>query len=126
MSIEPQDGRGVDEQGQAAVRRLIDASSGNVTIVVEGEIDLAAAAVLRAALADMTNARRVIIDLGGTAFMDCAGFAPIAELRERLDSGGLLIRNPTRRVRRLLGLLGQEHLIEPDDNDRTRLGVDRR
>ncbi|MGH8912404.1 MAG: STAS domain-containing protein [Acidimicrobiia bacterium] len=105
-----------DASVQVVARQLGD----DTTVVVAGEIDLATAPRLREvlALADRAanGAGRVFIDLSEVTFMDCAGFAPIAELRERFGEHheNLVIRNPSRRARRLLDLMEMSHLIVPD------------
>ena len=104
-------------KGDALVRVVAREMGEDTTVEVAGEVDMATAPRLREvlALADQAGygAGRVFIDLSGVTFMDCAGFAPIAEMRERLGEhhGNLVIRNPSRRAKRLLDLLELSHLI---------------
>lgn len=104
-------------KGDAPVRVVAREIGEDTTVEVAGEIDMATAPRLREVLALAYRPRgRVFIDLSEVTFMDCAGFAPIAEMRERLGEhhGNLVIRSPSRRARRLLDLLELSHLICSD------------
>lgn len=75
---------------------------GSTTIVVRGEIDLASTPDLTIALLDLNVDQA---DLAGVTFMDAAGFAVLLRAHRRRP-GGLTLRRPSRRVMRLLDLIG--------------------
>jgi anti-sigma B factor antagonist len=73
---------------------------------VEGEIDMASAPQLVDALSRLDRSDgRLVIDLAGVTFMDSTGLhAVLNEVASRNGSGPLVLRNPTRSVRRLLDI----------------------
>ena len=74
------------------------------TLAVSGDVDVATAPALEAAL-DRTSI--VCVDLAGVSFMDAAGLAVL--LRAHRDRvGGLSVRAPSRCVARLLALTGHD------------------
>ena len=87
--------------GSGAVLRLV------------GEVDISNTDRVRGRLNELLAARRdsevrtLVVDLGGLEFLDLSGLQALldvdASLRRR--GGSLLLRSPTRRVRRLLDLL---------------------
>ncbi len=74
---------------------------------VTGEIDIATAPRLRRALehASADASGRVVVDLSGVTFMDCAGLGPLLEAEARLG-GRLLLRGVPPSVFDLLRLTG--------------------
>ena len=83
-----------------------DGSDG-VRLEWAGDLDIASASVLSTALAVLADlgSRRVVLDLSGVAFMDCAGLGALLDADTRLP-GGLVLVGPSAPVRRLLGLTG--------------------
>ena len=98
---------------RAAYRRLGDST----VVAVGGELDLATAPMLREilplAIASSGARPRLFVDLHGVPFVDSWGLRPITDaFTELAGIGGELrivsVRPP---VRRLVALLGWEHLI---------------
>jgi anti-sigma B factor antagonist len=83
-------------------------SCGHVVIALHGELDLADAAVVAAALG-VAAARepRIIVDLTGLEFIDASGVAALSRGRGYArDAGGdLLLAAPQGRVRRVLAII---------------------
>jgi anti-sigma B factor antagonist len=89
------------------VEREIDA--GARELLVEGELDLAVADQLRAALEKEDSARtQVLIGLENCEFIDSTGIAVIVQAHCRLaEKGGrIALYGPTRQVRRILSVTG--------------------
>src|ERR1700757_3276475 len=87
----------------------VEARPGTTTIVVRGELDLVTMPVLAAQLALAVRDRpgRLVFDLSGTRFMDCASARLIATAGQWLPGGGRpVIRRPRPGVRRVLELTG--------------------
>ena len=79
----------------------------NVIVALSGELDMADAADVTAALtAAAAGRRKVIVDLAGLAFIDCSGAAALVRARRRAQQAGatLLLAAPQRRVRRVFEL----------------------
>jgi anti-sigma B factor antagonist len=78
----------------------------------DGEIELATAARLAAALADCSG--EILLDLRSVTFIDCAGVTVLVNATHRAAGGGGRLRIvPGRAVQRLsdiLGLAGELHL----------------
>jgi anti-sigma B factor antagonist len=57
-----------------------------IVLLLAGELDLASAELVRSAPAQITGplARRVVIDLSGLSFIDCAGMRAVLDLYRRL------------------------------------------
>ena len=88
-----------------------------VRLVLVGEFDLRNARELAAALTAAVRTpgvARVVVDLGGTAFLDSSGIAAVAAAYEAaLDTGRQLrLENPQRQVRRLFEILEMTVLFE--------------
>jgi anti-sigma B factor antagonist len=75
---------------------------------VAGELDAASSRELRAAVRQLPQAAcgQAEIDLEGVTFIDSSGLGELIDLSNRLrsESRGLIVRNPSRPVRRLLDL----------------------
>ena len=87
-----------------------------MVLVVDGELDMAGAPGLAAALARVPPGGlgpRVVLDLEGVEFMDAAGIGCLVRARHRLArrGGALVVRRPSRSARRLLELCELEHLL---------------
>jgi len=90
------------------------AQDGHPVVVLRGEIDLAAAERLGAALAEaMAAGSRIIVDLSGTSFMDSTGVNALIDAHHRLGQlpEAIVLRDPSPAVRRVLAVAGIEHLF---------------
>jgi anti-anti-sigma factor len=87
-----------------------------VVTTVRGEIDIASADTLNAALDNVPNEERLVLDLAAVDFMDSSGLAVVLrQSMRRRDAGGTLhIRRPSVSVQRLLVFCCLEHLLEPE------------
>jgi len=88
---------------------VIEAEAGpeGVTMVITGELDLTTRPVLAERLSAVLCARppRLILDLAGTGFIDCGSARLIVSAGQFLPPGRrLIIRHPSRAVRRVLEL----------------------
>ncbi len=77
---------------------------GPTTLAVGGDVDLASAPALRAALADRAV---VVVDLADVTFIDAAGLGVLLEAHRRRPDG-VTLRTPSPCVRRLLALAGHD------------------
>jgi anti-sigma B factor antagonist len=80
---------------------------GHVIVALRGDLDLADAADVAAALIAAAVGRRcTIVDLAGLAFIDCSGTAALARAQRsvRRDGGSLLLAAPRPRVLRVFQL----------------------
>jgi anti-sigma B factor antagonist len=79
-----------------------------VVLVLSGELDLASAPQLERALgeAEATNPSRLVIDMGGLAFMDSTGLQALLRARGRAASDGqqLWLRRAPHQVQRVFEL----------------------
>ena len=82
------------------------------TVVVAGELDLAARDALRKALAPLTG--KVIVDLERVTFLDSSCIGVLAGAARRLHErgGDLRLRNPADVPRRALEITGLEIWID--------------
>lgn len=100
---------------------LVDVSPGKyvcVTVRFAGELDFGSAAAARDALAELVRGnRQVVVDLSRVTFLDVAGVRSLLVAQERAVAGGgnLVVRHPSRSVRRILELTGTLPLLCPDE-----------
>jgi anti-sigma B factor antagonist len=84
-------------------------------VAVSGELDLATASELLAAVGDLidTGHDRVVLDLGDLTFCDSAGLSVIARLTKRIGAvqGALILARPARIVRAVLEVTGMTELL---------------
>jgi anti-anti-sigma factor len=100
-------GRRSDGLPEMLVVIEIDASQEGVTMVITGEVDLTTRSALAEQLSAVlrTGPRQLILDLAGATFMDCGSARLIVGAGRFLPEGGrLIIRSPSRAVRRVLEL----------------------
>jgi anti-anti-sigma factor len=90
---------------------------GGLVYALDGELDLAAADVLRsrvAQLAPVPGGGPVVLDLSRLSFIDCAGVRALCQMHETLcESGGpgLVVRDVQPQVRKVFDLVGlSEHV----------------
>jgi anti-anti-sigma factor len=92
----------------------------NETLVITGELDMASAPDLRQRISELLQPglERVVLDLSGVEFIDAGGLSVLVEMSKLLAVSGssLLIRKPSRAVRRLLDLLQMQNLL-PEATD---------
>lgn len=94
--------------------------SGDVLVVeVEGELDMATAPRLVEHLQGWIGSRdrsgfQVRIGMSNVGFLDVSGYRGLEECEALVDTsdGSLKITEPSPQVRRLLGLVGREDMIE--------------
>jgi anti-anti-sigma factor len=81
-------------------------------ISVHGELDLFSLAVLEEALDDVRSVSRVVIDLEGVSFLDCAALRKIPQPPQvSADEGNILrVDHATGMVRRLMDILNLDGL----------------
>jgi anti-sigma B factor antagonist len=85
-----------------------DESRGHVVVALHGELDLADAAAVAAALkAVAAREPRIIVDLSGLEFIDASGVAALSRGRRQARNAGgdLLLAAPQRRVRLVLAII---------------------
>ncbi len=78
---------------------------GRVVVVLRGELDVADAARVAAALTEVAaSERQVIVDLAGLEFIDSSGLAALVRVRKhaRHAGGDLLLAAPRHQVLRVL------------------------
>ena len=84
-------------------------------VCVAGELDLAFAGAVRAALdqAESGDARAIVLDLSGVTFMDSSGVQLVlsAEARSRTGSGRLRVRRGRPSVQRVFEICGVDALL---------------
>jgi anti-sigma B factor antagonist len=93
----------------------VDASQEGVTMVITGEVDLTTRSALAEQLSAVlrTGPWRLTIDLAGATFMDCGSARLIVSAGRFLPEGGrLIIRRPSRAVRRVLELTRLDAQLE--------------
>jgi anti-anti-sigma factor len=87
-----------------------------VVLALSGEIDLASAPSLAAALdgIEAGSGRSVHLDLADVTFLDSSGISVLVESRARLEAGGgsFVLHRATPTVRRVLEIAGIETLFE--------------
>ena len=91
-----------------------DAPAGVSLIVLRGELDLAAAPLLRARVDDAVSGRALVVDLAGTTFIDSAVLKELLRARAELSARDvrLVLAGVAPPVRRLLDLTRTSELFE--------------
>ena len=84
-----------------------------VALVVAGELDVASAeAFADIAAPHLATAKQLVVDLEGTSFMDSSGLKVLATIAvARANAGGVLVRNPSDQVRKLLHVAGMAQVL---------------
>jgi anti-sigma B factor antagonist len=85
--------------------------AGDGTLVIKGELDIASAPDLTAALPPPSS--EVVLDLSGVTFIDSSGLRALlgAEKRATEAGGSLVLRDLAAPVQRLLELTGTDRLF---------------
>jgi anti-sigma B factor antagonist len=84
-------------------------TGGTVTMVIRGELDLASSPALAARLSQLPpgEPRRLVFDMTGVSFIDCAAARLIADTARLLPAGQRpVVLSPRQLVRRVLDLTG--------------------
>jgi anti-sigma B factor antagonist len=100
------------------LRFALEQRDERVTVLLAGELDCASAAVAHLALERAgQNAIEIVLDLSRVAFLDAAGlrFLISAQRRARAAHRRLIVRRPSRSVRRMIHLTGAEPLLSIED-----------
>jgi anti-anti-sigma factor len=109
VSCDPAASLRVASEGRPPLGLVVQRGPHSAVVRLSGELDLAVADLLRAAL---TAARRgagtVVVDLGELSFMDCAGIGVLVEERRRAEAEGYEVRitGASGEVAELLALTG--------------------
>lgn len=107
--------------GDPALHVKIMWQEDRVTVAVTGEVDLATAPRLSAALDEITAAspRSVEVDLSGTSFFACAGLSALIRARHRLAERGatLIVHGAIGAVRRVFTATGLHGLLTHANRD---------
>ncbi len=105
----------------AVLRVRVDEDAGQLTVIAEGELDIATDETLRVAIANVAiTDRSVVLDLRGITFCGSSGIALILDAQRALGERlRLLAGNEIRRVLELTGLtrlLDGESPPTPEDD----------
>ncbi|HEY3941554.1 MAG TPA: STAS domain-containing protein [Acidimicrobiales bacterium] len=96
----------------AVVVSLDDLDPGAVLVTASGEIDVATAPRVQAAILAQLDGRPVdvVVDLSAVSFLDSSGISALIRARRRVGEvgGTLRLRNPQPKVRRVLQITGVE------------------
>ena len=87
------------------------------TVAVHGEVDVSSAGVVQVAVDEARQAgcSDVVVDLAGVTFMDLSGLRVLHAAAT--DGISLVVRNPTRLVRRVIDLAGMAELLPVEGPD---------
>ncbi|MEP7201078.1 MAG: STAS domain-containing protein [Ilumatobacteraceae bacterium] len=84
-------------------------------VVVHGEVDSAAAPLLRHAFDSLDPEEHVYVDCAGVGFVDAEGLAALCEVAQRnVNSGGPLHVLASTALRRMIWVSGVQHLFALD------------
>ncbi|MEO7369923.1 MAG: STAS domain-containing protein [Ilumatobacteraceae bacterium] len=99
------------------IRVDVSEAGGVVVLVVDGEIDIANAPLMRAALEGLDPTEVVLMDLADVRFMDSSGLDVLVDQSTRMRQAGghLKIRNPSVAVRRVVEITGFQQLLFASD-----------
>lgn len=115
----PEPTSGKDERFLVDFDTRVDRFAGEVVVTVLGEVDMASGPLLWSCLAEAIPdaARRLVIDLSGTTFIDSTGMALFIRAREHLRHRGaeLILRTPQASARKLLAITGLDTVITIQD-----------
>ena len=100
------------------LRFAVEHDDERVTVHLAGELDYASAATGHLALAGAgARAQEIVLDLSRVVFVDASGirFLLSAQRRARAAGRRLIVRSPSRSVRRMLDLTGARPLLAIED-----------
>lgn len=93
-------------------------ANNSATVRLCGDLDIASAGTARRALEQLDNGvRQIVLDLSHITFCDAAGvrFLLTAQKQARTTGRDLVVRHPSRPVRRVLAITGDMPAICPAD-----------
>jgi anti-anti-sigma factor len=102
------------------LRFAVERGDERVTVLLAGELDCASAAVAHLALERAgPGAIEIVLDLSRVVFLDATGlrFLINAQRRARAAHRRLIVRRPSRSVRRMIELTGAWQLLSVEDAD---------
>jgi anti-anti-sigma factor len=105
------------------LRFVVERGDGRATVRLAGEVDCASAAIAHLALERAgSDAIEIVLDVSRVSFLDASGlrFLLSAQQRARAGNRRLVIRRPSRTVRRMLELTGALRLLNVEDSDNPR------
>ena len=108
----PADDAAMGDTGASPLELCVEASAQHRAVVVfaRGDLDIESAPSLRELLAELIQRGdvEIVVDVGDVAFMDSTGLGVLvgAVKRARGASGNLVLRRPTRHIRRVLEVTG--------------------
>ena len=92
---------------------------GTLTIGLDGELDLATAPALEGLLREVERDRwpTVLLDLRQLSFIDSSGIRALLTANDRIGrrGGRMLVRHPSRAVRRTLAAIGADSILDVAD-----------
>jgi len=92
---------------------------GTLTIGLDGELDLATAPALEGLLREVERDRwpTVVLDLRQLSFIDSSGIRALLTANDRIGrrGGRMLVRHPSRAVRRTLAAIGADSILDVAD-----------
>ena len=103
--------------GGSPLRASVERSGSCALVTLVGELDLATADKLRTRLLTVVRSdpppSRVVLDVSGLHFVDAAGIAVLLAAQRALATTGgeLVLRSPSRLVKRVVKVLRLEHLL---------------
>jgi anti-sigma B factor antagonist len=105
-----------DVPGYMDFRLSVSADDGVAIVSVTGDLDCYSAPQLRAALSTLVEdgSRHVVVDVGGTNFIDSTGLGVlVGGVRRLREAGGdMVLRSPNAITRRLFEITGVTKLFE--------------
>lgn len=85
---------------------------GGVTLILEGELDLASAPSLIHCLTELDPSwRDVVVDMAGVSFVDSSGLAALVRAATHGDGRTIRVCSPRPAVRRVLEITALEELL---------------
>jgi anti-anti-sigma factor len=120
MWLDSGSGSPADHPAGSCVRLVeieVDVSPDTATMLISGELDLVSMPVLAARLSVVLRQRprRLIFDMAGTTFMDCACARLLASAGRLLPGRRPVIRRPRSATRRVLELTGLDAEFEIEE-----------
>ena len=92
---------------------------GTLTIGLDGELDIATAPALERLLREVERDRwpTVVVDLRQLSFIDSSGIRALLTANDRIGrrDGRMLVRHPSRAVRRTLAAIGVDSILDIAD-----------
>jgi anti-anti-sigma factor len=99
----------------------ISDEAGTTVVALDGELEYATAASLRATFSDLARkpSGPVVVDLSALRFVDSIGLSLLVQARERFAAEGVpfALRNPAANVARVLETSGLTELFALDADD---------